>query len=491
MISRTLIYRLIDEVEIEFRTCWKTLTLFKEGPYSATHVTSFLNFQSQLAKALFRLDDTYRQLSKEKDDTIKKKSDLNPDWFLGRMRALAKYQLAIKRVIPIGRALGDSFAWIFYQRERDLLSKHLERERLDHTPPGIGGRGELEFVKQVKHIDGRLVLYHGITTYLRIGDFSLIDLKSLTVRAIGELKTKQVSKDELQLSFTLVSSKPFPAAKWGGKKSRPQARQKLPAVMEQRFKKQLNVMSASVIQQNPDRSMRSRGNFHYDELKKLAGGLKKKSVAYQKAGPGLMLIGLRTRRAGSRLASDLLGTGTFDLDKRLKGFADHALRIVNTEKAPGQQNDNALIIGDLRIETIRGTIPLFWWPVPIDLLEKLFFQEAMIVSLYNPAHLIAKIRDLGFEVETLRNTDSEVPFYRITKTVGKSQIEIGINYFLTTIQGSLVAEDGVVQTISNLLKEAEAGHIPRNAKVQLSIQHVFDGAPRPRGVRRPRKRPNQ
>jgi hypothetical protein len=489
MISKKTIRSLIDEVETEFRNSWKTLAALKEGPQSETFGNEILGFQSQLATALFRLDDTYRLIASEKEDTINKKDRLNTDWFRRRMKLLATYQQIITRVIPIGRALGDSFAWFFYQRERDLLSKHLKRARIDHTPPGVGGRGELEFVKRVKHMDGLLVLYHGITTYLRIGDFSLIDLKSLTLRAIGELKTKQISKDQLEISYILVSSKPFRLST-SSKGKRLKVREKFPAHVEQRFRKQLDVMGASVIHQKPDASIRFRGNSHYAELKKLAIGLKKKSVAYQKAGAGLMLIGLRTRRGGSTLASDLLGKSTFNFDRRLRDLKDHALKIVEMENTPGHQNDNAMIIGNLDIETIIGTIPLFWWPVPLDLLEKMFFQQTMIMSLYNPAHLIARIRELGFEVETLNNPQAEVPFYRITKSIGNSQIEIGINYFLTTIQGALVAEDGVIDTVSSVLKEAEAGRVPPNARVELNIQHVFEGAPRPRGVRTPRKKPS-
>lgn len=489
MISKNTIQQLITEVEVEFRKCWKTLAALKQGRQSKSPFYEVLDFQPQLARALFRLDDTYRLIAKEKEERIQNKDQLNPDWFRRRMKVLATYQRVIRRVIPIGRALGDSFAWFFYQRERDLLSKHLKRERIDHTPPGIGGRGELEFVKGVKHIEGLFVLYHGITTYLRIGDFSLIDLKSLTVRAIGELKTKQISKDKLEVSYILVSSKPFKLAT-SNKGKRPKAREKFPANMEQRFRKQLDVMGASVIHKKPDASLSFRGNFHYAELKTLANVLKKKSVAYQKAGPGLMLIGLRTRRGGSTLASDLLSKSTFNFDRRLRDLANEALRIVDRENTPGHQNDNAMIIGNLDIEIIIGTIPLFWWPVPLDLLEKMFFQETMIMSLYNPAHLIARIRELGFEVETLNNPQAEVPFYRITKNVENSQFEVGINYFLTTIQGALVAEEAVIDTVSSLLKEAEAGRVPPNARVELNIQHVFAGAPRPRRIRRPRQRSN-
>jgi hypothetical protein len=487
MISRATIQKLIDDVEAEFRKCWRTLAALKEGTQPKTPVNEILDFQAQLAETLFRLDETYRLICKEKEETIKKKRRLNPDWFRRKMKSLAAYQDVIKIVIGIGRALGDSFAWFFYQRERNLLSKHLRRDRIDHTPPGIGGKGELEFVNRVRHINGKLVLYHGITTFLRIGDFSLIDLRSLTVRAIGELKTTRVSKDQLLISATLVTSKPF-RIKGESKAERPTTIENFPAVMEERFRKQIRVMGDSVTQKEPDSSMRSWAKFHYSALKNLAVALEKKSVAYQQAGSGLMLIGLRTRRSGSTLASDLLGKPTFDLDRRLRKVEDHLVKIFVTEKVPGKPNDNALLSDELNLETLRGTIPVFWWPVPITFLEKLFFHRVVIISVYNPAHLLARIRALGFEVETLEKAGKSVPVYRITKIFGKSQFEMRLNDFLRTMQRALVAEEGIIRTVLSILKEAEAGRIPRNVHVDLDMQYVYQGALRPRRMRKPRKK---
>lgn len=189
--SKTAITKVLDEVEVELKRCWRTLAAMKDEPYDERYAYELIDFQSVLAPAIFRLNDSYVLLAQAKKLAVSRKRQVNAEWFRTRMRSIAKYQHAIKTVISIAKALGDSFAWIFYQRERELITRHLERERLDHTPPGIGGRGELEFIKQVKHIDGQLVLFHGITTFLRLGDISLIDLGTRTVTALGELKTKQ------------------------------------------------------------------------------------------------------------------------------------------------------------------------------------------------------------------------------------------------------------------------------------------------------------
>lgn len=55
-------------------------------------------------------------------------------------------------------------------------------------------------------IDEKLLLYHGITTFLRIGDFTLIDLKTMEISAIGELKTGRQDGENIQTQVSLVST---------------------------------------------------------------------------------------------------------------------------------------------------------------------------------------------------------------------------------------------------------------------------------------------
>ena len=275
---------------------------------------------------------------------ITKKRRINPGWFRLRMRTLAEYQEVIKTVIALGRALGDSFAWIFYRKERKLLSEHRKQERLDHTPPGIGGKGELEFIRRVKHIDGKFVLYHGITTYLRISDFSLINLRTSAVTAIGELKTMQSGPKELHISFTLISPKPF-GKRWraSAKSAGSEPGNKLPAQKAEVLKKQLNRIAASFTHKEPDEKITTRHNFHFDALSRVAAGLKKQSIIYEKAGEGLMLVGMKSVRP-KPLAAKLLGKATVDINKRLKDVARQTIQLVDMEQARQPNNTNSLLV---------------------------------------------------------------------------------------------------------------------------------------------------
>lgn len=193
MVSEKEIDRLLSDVEIEFKKCWDILSNIKEE--NLENITEdLLNFQPILATALFKLNSEYRKIVQEEKSLISRKNHVSLEWFKNRLKRLDQYKKLIKEAIKLGKVLGDSYAWIFYNRDRNLLNEHYKHQLITHTPPGIGGLGELEFIKNVNVTQEHFVLYHGITTFLRIGDISLIDLKNLRVSAIGELKTKKNRK---------------------------------------------------------------------------------------------------------------------------------------------------------------------------------------------------------------------------------------------------------------------------------------------------------
>lgn len=469
MISRAEIRKFIDEVEREYQKCWMVLSALKEGPFLEEMVKELFEFQPTLAAALFRLDEMYRLLLQEKHSLINKKSRLNPRWFRLTMRTLAEYQEAIKRVIAIGRALGDSFAWIFYEKDRELLLKHLKHERIPHTPPGIGGRGELEFIRGVKVIDQRFVLYHGITTFLRVSDFSLIDLKNRTVTAIGEIKTTRSGPNELLIHFSLISPKPFrKRRRTSARPSNSEPEHELSPQQAQVLKRQLNNIAAAFSHRKPDEKITSRHNFHFDALGRFAAGLKKKSVVFEKAGEGLMLVGLKSPRAKS-LSAKLLGKSRVDMNKRLVDVPRQAIQLIDMEQAKQPNNINSLLIGGLDLETLMGTTPMFWWPVPVEFLRQVFFKDVVVLTLYNPAHLARKLRGLGFEVELIGKGQ-----LKVRKVMGDKVFEMqGMDYFLNSIQRSLITEDATVELFAHLLGRIESGALTVNTRVELQMQQFL------------------
>ena len=141
MTSLDTIRKLIDQTAAQYEECWTFLSSWKDGRSRPTS-SQILNFQPKLATAIFKLGHMHESLAKERTSLIRRKKDLSPNWFRRRMSALAGYQKALAEAIKIGRVIGDSFAWMFYQGERNRLQKHFLHEPIFKIPSGLGGRKE-------------------------------------------------------------------------------------------------------------------------------------------------------------------------------------------------------------------------------------------------------------------------------------------------------------------------------------------------------------
>ena len=82
-----------------------------------------------------------------------------------------------------------------------------KHEAIFHTPPGVGGKGELEFIDRFKVLNSNIVLYHGTTSFLRVGDISFIKIPTLELTAIGELKTQRIGPGKLEISVSAYGRK--------------------------------------------------------------------------------------------------------------------------------------------------------------------------------------------------------------------------------------------------------------------------------------------
>src|SRR2546430_135769 len=103
------------------------------------------------------------------------------------------------------------------------------------------------------------MLYHGITTFLRIGDVSFFDVSTGRISAIGELKSVPVEPGKLSVRLHIISSNrnkvPFFDPNQAAKRSA--NRDQVPA-MEARFKltleRQMKKMAEVVRHSEPDRN---------------------------------------------------------------------------------------------------------------------------------------------------------------------------------------------------------------------------------------------
>jgi hypothetical protein len=201
MISQQKIIEAVDNADTHFVWCWEGLQKMRR---QEVELDFLVDFQVRLCRAFTYLDRAYRMVKSEQNFLIRKKTRYSPAWFRARMRKLDNYLKVVKEALGIGRSIGDGFAWIFYREEDALIEAHAREKPQLIMPPNVGGLGERAFVEQMQGMGGMFVLYHGITSFLRLGDVSFFDPKTGRIATIGELKTRHLGENKYSITLGFV-----------------------------------------------------------------------------------------------------------------------------------------------------------------------------------------------------------------------------------------------------------------------------------------------
>lgn len=466
MITNKEVQNLIDEIEEKYRNCWDILSILKNNDNSVNLDVDLLRFQPLIAEALFDLNDMYQSICEEEKKTITRKSELPKDQFKERMRSLKNCKEAAQTAMDMGKGLGDSFAWLFYTENLDYLDKHLDHEPIPQPPSGIGGLGELEFIKRVPLIGEYFVLFHGITSFLREGDISLVSLEDSEIKAIGELKTRKIGDSKLETQIFFVGeSEEIPEELSIAKnkfnnhpKEEKEPKNQLHPSIRQRLNKQLNSISDVFGSRDPHTQQQSDmyDAFHTDALRKLASTLKKGDIAYQQAGKGLLLVGME--HENDNLSSKILEDLKFEPEKRI---------IDKTQNLFDEGSDeNFFILKNLDFNFFRGATPLFWWPLDQEFIKKIFFYNQSVITIYNPIHFVKKLRNIGFSIDI----NLEKKALTVKKDYEDGEIEIkNFGYFINAIQKHLLKEEKAIEILSNLAKETIHGDFEGHERVRINM----------------------
>ena len=475
VISRADITSVIDEAEGRFRECWDTLSLLRskdrrDERKDADLSKGLLDFQPTLARTLYDLSEMYRRLHQEKQSVIARKAALTPSWFRHRLVLLSEYQGVIKAAISLGKRLGDSFAWIFYVSAQDHLLEHSDHQRQFLLPPGIGGLGEVTFVERVKAVGGRLVLYHGMTTFLRVGDVSFIDTNERKVAAIGELKTTKVAEDLLRIGvhavaptekdLTFFVEDPHHLDKNENYPSPP-----LPQKMKARLGKQVASMGDVFEFSGSGGSMELRHDPRIEELSEFCKELKTSTFAYRKIGDGLLLFGTRTARRS--LSSKLFGGALPRWTEKLHVVKPGLQSIMDEESADNEIRIGALNDPDVEYRLAPGMAPIFFWSLDTATIGDVLFHDAEIYFLYNPAHLAAKLRQAGFGIIPLPGQRG----FKVEKSLGDVTFRIeNLRYFEHLVAHEFWDEEAVVEALCGVARSVEQGDISPNAEIRIAVK---------------------
>ncbi|MGD9874340.1 MAG: hypothetical protein AB7T27_08705 [Kiritimatiellia bacterium] len=471
MITRRQVSDRIDDAGASFEQCWDKLDNIRQARPDSDFGQAILSLQPELATALGKLDKLRLKLHGEKRQLIDRKDKLNARWFTHRMQMIASYHEAIDAAIDIGKTIGDAFAWLFYQDEREWLSRHEQHQRQRHLPPGLGGRGEIEFIRNAPMFWGYLVLYHGITTYLRLGDVSLIDLAKRRVIGIGELKTTAVEGNKLSMQMTIVGHSNLRPPE--APVSRPrEAQTHLTAAMEDRLRRQVKAMKNAFHQKTESTltvQHKIHTTSHHSALSAIEAGLATQRCTHAKAGDGLLLTAFTDHR--SHLSARLMGGLPPWFNRSLEDLVPKVMSICDKSS-----KYNSIHIGTIHYSSngyshFHGMIPLYWWPLKTTFLHDLAFRRVVIAGFYNPAFLVGKVRDRGFEV---RHSDGDNSFEIERKTADGRSVRLeGFAYLASLVHYHLINEETILAFLDKVLQEAEdPKYVGKNLKFSMDIQHV-------------------
>jgi len=444
----------MEEAAASYDVCWTYLCDIKTSNISEDP-RPLVDFQPRLAAAIAALSRLYAQIARERRELVRSKASLSANWFTARQRLLDARQRALNYAINTGRCLGDSFAYFFYRNDSYLLQNHLSQPAVPHAPTGIGGIGELEFVKNVKTVHGKMMLYHGITSILRIGDVSLIDLKTHRVAGLAELKSWSPEKGRVEVNLIAVG----PGLKRSstgtevplGDALKPKIT--LSAGAKDRLARQLKKIGETFKKdKNPegDTKLRIESRNHMRALDRLVRNARRRKFSFVKVDNGLVLGAIRSP------FRSLLANATQELNAgnalNSEDLISHLTNLMDKTRV-----DNSLSIGMLvyddngRLSHLTGMAQLFWWDLSLRTLHALIFHEVIVVTIFNHAHILKSFERMGFKVELQPKGG-----YRITKKIGGHVMELGeASYFFQMIQRHLFTESFILEAIGDLEKRAE------------------------------------
>lgn len=437
----------IDEAEEVLLKSFERLLTLKHA--NGDIEDAVLKFQPELAECLYGLMTFYRGLKAEARTLISKKRAYSRDEFSGLMAQNKKYMDTVKETIEIGKRLGDAFAWLFYQRNLSELIKHFEHESTGLFVIGTGGLGEIEFIKHTPIFNGCLVLYHGITSMLRIGDFSLYS-SGVGIVGIGELKSQKIGP-KIQVDAHIISKIQFNA----DATERVQSRVKdseisdlAPNIVE-RLKKQLLVQEDALHKRMADVEINKVGQFEYNLISEL-----EQSDMVLNENKSLLLLATKSNC-----------NGLFEvLNEKDDGTLPDGLRSMVEQMIFPNNSHNGIIIGKITTDIAHSRKPILWWEIGDTVCRDIYFKKLQISTLFNPAQIIQHYVDKGYSV--VDSTDMRR--IKLRKVVSNYKTEFGnFEQIFDLVSHSLLKTEYVIETYDQVMSDIERGKFPPNSKIDF------------------------
>lgn len=465
-----------EEVEVELSVIWDILAKFKTistGGNTALIPDELVNFQFRLTQILHKVTQKYYRLTYVRKGLEKQKKKIGYKEFVEQRKNIQNLLDFLSHLLVIGKSLGDAFVFIFYSLDREYLNQHLQSVPQALTlPRGIGGVGEMEFIKNVKMIQGQLLIYHGITNILRIGDVTLFDIQKNRVSAVGELKSGILDESTLTINLTIIGHKSREVPYDITIDKAINSDKEFNFIDIERYEKQVKTMADSFKYLDNSTINNVPKNFFslpkFEVIKELVNYPKDKAFAYKQTDKSLILG--RHALKGSTLFERFMG-----FDDKLDLDVPELTNLLTSILTPGFEN--SIVFGQIhfsrkmRIQPIVGSKPFFWNSVDISVLKKIYFSEVLIFSLYNIGHLLNAMKDLGYTWE-YNEQHKMNGFSKKTPEMNYfiSQVPFFVSMITDYLQDESVVVDTINSTATSLLEEALKGGKTRKAIMNIILR---------------------
>lgn len=449
LISMETVKENIDTAEGTLSKCFGMLMDIKNGTDALGD--AIMNFQPLLADCLYELMGFYQKLQAEKNFIISQKSIWDQTVFKDSITANAKYIKVVKEVITIGKILGDAFSWLFYSKNRPELDMHFEHPSTGLFVAGVGGKGEIEFIKNNQNLDGLFVVYHGITDMLRIGDFSLY-ANGMGIVGVGELKS-QCKGDRIRITANITSKvnikKPAEAENTdlSFEENMKLLQQSFPSLP-----KQIEAQDKLMEVKESEHSSDFYADYEYD----VVNSLSQESPLALNADNSLLLCATWSNR-----------NSLFDIlfeDEHIdgpEGLSNYALELMKPESPY-----NEAIISEIDTRMFFSRMPILWWKISDKLCRDIYFKRVAILTVFNPAKLLRFFTDKGFQVVSFGKTQD----IKLEKIANGKRMEFGsLQMYMDLIHHSMMRTEAVFAIAKRVIDDFESGKIPLGTKVDMHI----------------------
>jgi len=230
---------------------------------------------------------------------------------------------------------------------------------------------------------------------LRIGDFSLVDLKSLDVVGGCEIKTKKKNSTQIDITASFVTKKKPIKFKVNAPPTKKSVTENiLDGKIKDKIKRQTQ-MIAKAIESKKSALERKRidVNKNNDKFEEFYNSNKE----FFTIDEDLIIAKYKYIKSFSERLHFTKAT-EFHINK------DRLKEEIKTKLVNLNSKHNSLWLGSLLYQDnnqpmeIPGFYSLFWEPIDIKLLKDIYFSNNIYITIFNPSYLIERLEKLGVEI---------------------------------------------------------------------------------------------